>query len=211
MNQILFYKKNTNIKKKIKKFKIIFLISIILLIFFVLYSFYIKYNNSLQEKDSITLLKSFNIIRLYSNDNSYTTIELNQNSDYYVIGTIEIPKINIKYPILSTVSDDLLKISVCRFYGPYPNRVGNMCIAGHNYDNNSFFSNLFNLSIGDRIIIYDINNNSADYLVYAKYELIKEDISPTNQNTNGKKEVTLVTCNNFNNNRLIIKAKQKSY
>ena len=34
---------------------------------------------------------------------------------YDVIGIIEIPKINISYPILSNSTENLLKISVCRF------------------------------------------------------------------------------------------------
>lgn len=206
MNQILFYKKN-NYRKNLRKFKIIFILSIILLVLFVLYYLYVKLNNYVQEKDSNTLLKSFNLIRLYSKDNNYTTSNKN-NNNYLVIGTIEIPKINITYPILSTVNDDLLKKSVCRFYGPYPNKVGNMCIAGHNYDDSRFFGKLFDLSVGDTIRIYDLNNTFVNYSVYAKYEILKEDTSPTNQNTNGKREITLVTCNNFNKNRLIIKAKE---
>ena len=36
-------------------------------------------------------------------------------------------------------SDDLLDVSVCRFAGPMPNEIGNLCIAGHNYVNNNFF------------------------------------------------------------------------
>ena len=36
----------------------------------------------------------------------------------------------------------------------------------------------------------------------------KKDTSCTSQDTNGNKEITLVTCNNFNGNRLIIKAKE---
>ena len=109
---------------------------------------------------------------------------------------------------MSDTNDELLKISPCRFYGPYPNEIGNLCIAGHNYDDDRFFSNLYKLSLGDMIKIYDSNNSYISYYVYDKFEVIKSDTSCTNQDTNGKREITLVTCNNVNKNRLVIKAKE---
>ena len=42
---------------------------------------------------------------------------------YKTIGQISIPSINVNYPILSTWSTDLLKVSVCKFWGPNPNEV----------------------------------------------------------------------------------------
>ena len=57
--------------------------------------------------------------------------------------------------------DELLKIAPCRFYGNNLNKVGNVCIAGHNYDNGEFFSNLDQLELGDIIDIYE-----EDFLYY---------------------------------------------
>lgn len=206
MNQILEIK-NLKKRKKYKKiFKMQLFISLIIIILFGIYWLCFYTNRAKEENISDTLLSNFHIERLYSKSENYTTVELNKDGIYFVIGIIEIPKINIKYPILSDVSDELLKISACRFYGPYPNKIGNLCIAAHNYDNNSFFSNLYKLDIGDTINIYDSNNILVTYYIYNKYETSKSDISCTNQNTNGKREITLVTCNNINKNRLIIKA-----
>lgn len=73
-----------------------------------------------------------------------------------IIGKIIIDKINLNYDILEDSDDDFLEISICKFYGPNPNLVGNMCLVGHNYDDGRFFSNLFKLQIGDCIKI--INN-----------------------------------------------------
>lgn len=213
MNQILFtgndkfskeYLKN---KKNFKKFKIQFFISLLLILCSISYFLNFIYNRNKKEELSNTLLSKFNIERIYSNDN-YTTIKLNDNSNSFIIGIIEIPKINIQYPILSDANDEFLKISPCRFYGPYPNGVGNLCIAGHNYDDDRFFSNLFKLSIGDTINIYDYNNFCLSYYVYDKFEILESDTSCTSQSTNGKREITLVTCNNINKNRLVIKAKE---
>jgi len=210
MNQIIFseHENVKNAKKNIrKKFNFLFYISIVLILGVISYFLYSYYNVNKEENISKSLLSTFHLENLYSNNN-YTTITLNNNQNYFIIGTIEIPSISINYPILSDTNDELLKIAPCKFYGPYPNEIGNLCIAGHNYNNNLFFSNIYKLNIGDEINIYDSSNSLIKYYVYKKYETNKNDTSSTSQNTNGNKEITLVTCNNFNGNRLIIKAKK---
>ena len=84
-----------------------------------------------------------------------------------------------------------------------------MCIAAHNYDDNRFFGNLYKLDLGDEIKIYDSSGYCVLYLIYDKFETDNTNTSPTSQDTNGLKEITLVTCNNLNKKRLIIKAQQK--
>lgn len=210
MNQILFsdHKNIINVKKNNKKrFKILLYISIILILCTAIYFLYFRYISMQKENISNDLLKTFNLERLYSSTAS-KTIYLNENSKYLVIGSIEIPTLSLNYPILSNANDDLLRIAPCRFYGPFPNEVGNLCIAGHNYDNNQFFSNLYKLNVGDEIRIYDSSNSLIKYYIYHKYETNKNDSSCISQDTNGKKEITLVTCNNLNGNRLILKAKE---
>lgn len=206
MNQILEVKDFKKRKKYIKKFKIQLFISLLLIILFTIYLLYFYINRSKEENISDTLLNSFNIERIYFQNENCTVSELDSGTKCFIIGSIEIPKINIKYPILSQINDELLKISPCKFYGPSPNKIGNLCIAAHNYDNNTFFSNLHKLEIGDIINIYDSKNLLVTYYVYNKFETSKSDTSCTNQNTNGRKEITLVTCNNINNTRLIVKA-----
>ena len=63
--------------------------------------------------NSSDILNAYNISTLYSNSNNYNAIEL--SNDISIIGLIEIPSINISYPILSKSNEELLKISVCRF------------------------------------------------------------------------------------------------
>ena len=122
---------------------------------------------------------------------------------------MEIKKLNIKYPIFSTYSDEFLKIGVCRFCGPTPNKIGNLCIAGHNYYDSRFFSKLNEIEQNDLINIYDNFGNKYIYYVYNIYEINENDTTCTNQNTNGNYELTLVTCTSFNNSkRLVVKARQ---
>lgn len=126
---------------------------------------------------------------------------------YYTIGVISIPSINVNYPILSTYTDELLKIAPCRFHGPNPNEVGNLCIAGHNYKNSKFFSKVPNLQLGDKIEITDLSGRMLTYTVYDKFIVNPDELECTSQLTNGNKEITLITCTNDNKQRHIIKAR----
>lgn len=124
----------------------------------------------------------------------------------FVIGVIEIDKIGLHYPILSYTTEDSLKIAPCRFAGPMPNEVGNLCIAGHNYADSSFFGKLSLLNIGNIIKIFDLNGNCLNYNIDKKYEVINSDLSCTTQNTDGEKVITLMTCNSLKNTRIIVSA-----
>ena len=97
---------------------------------------------------------------------------------------------------------------MCRFAGPMPNEAGNLCVAGHNYVDYRFFSRLNELKTGDSIEIYDLTGKKIFYKVYDKFEINPSDFSCTNQNTNGDKIITLLTCNNVTGKRLVIKAKE---
>lgn len=127
---------------------------------------------------------------------------------YFTIGTINIPSIKVNYPILSTYSDELLKIAPGKFYGPNPNEVGNLCIVGHNYKNSKFFSKVPNLKLGDKIEITDLSGKTVTYGVYDKYIVNPDELECTSQMTNGKREITLITCTNDNKQRHIIKARE---
>ena len=101
-----------------------------------------------QEKISKKLLNNYNLTTLYQTE----TPSFQQSSNVpFIIGIIKIDKIDLNYPILSQTNDDLLKVSVCRFAGPMPNEVGNLCIVGHNYIDTRFFSRLDELLNGDEM------------------------------------------------------------
>ena len=199
INQILYIKngpqKSSN--KKIFKIQLLFsVLVIVILLISIVFSFYRIREN---EKNSKELIKNYNIYKLYNNSQ-----EKNINSKFF--GTIEIPKIHITYPIFTELSDDNLKIAPCKFYGPPLGVSGNICIAGHNYDNEKFFSNLKHLNINDIIYIYDNTNYAHVYKIYKIYEVKANDLSPVENYNKNNFELTLVTCNNFNGNRVIVKA-----
>jgi len=137
----------------------------------------------------------------------------NDGTEYYTIGQIYIPKIECNYPILSSKTDNydtLLKIAPCKFWGPNPNEIGNFCIVGHNYRNSQFFSKVPTLEDGDIIQITDLFGNTIDYEVYDKYTVSPSDTSCTTQLTDGKREITVITCTNDNKMRVVVKAVEKT-
>ena len=200
-------KHNKNKTSNNKWYKITFIISAILAFIFIGIFMFRLYSNNQNEKLSKLLTESYSISTLYSNDINNYEVTPTDNSPF-VIGIIKIDKINLNYSILSVSNNNLLDISVCRFAGPMPNEVGNLCIAGHNYVDYKFFSRLNELSKNDKISIYDLSGNKVDYVIYDIYEAKSDDTSCTFQNTNGLRIVTLVTCNNVNGKRLVIHAKE---
>ena len=215
MNQILHDKIDIKLnKKKVnkkQKLKLQFFGSIVLFfITIVLYIFNFQVRNS-QEHTSEQIANNYNMLKLYSNNQNYKSNVYNQNGQTFtVIGMIEIPKINIYYPIISESSDELLKISPCRISGPMPNEDGNLCIAGHNYDNYKFFSKISDLKKNDEIIIHDMDGSKLSYNFFEVNEVQANDLSSLEVIKGIKKQVTLITCNNFNSSsRIIIKASAK--
>ena len=213
MNQIIdfkgYKKTNENINNSStfynRKYKILFIIFSATALLFLIILFIKIYMDNKNEEIAKKLTNSYSISTLYSTNTTYTPEA--QSSEPFVIGIIKIDKINLNYSILSVSNNDLLDISVCRFAGPMPNEVGNLCIAGHNYVDYKYFSRLNELEINDIITIYDLNGNSIDYSIYEMYEASADDTSCTFQDTNNTKIVTLVTCNNVNGKRLVVHAR----
>lgn len=126
---------------------------------------------------------------------------------FTVIGTIEIPKIKLSYPILKEASTSAIDKSVAMLYGVGPNNPGNTLIIGHNYRDGRFFANNKNLSIGDKIYITDLKGKRLAYTIYDKFETTTEDTEFITRNTNGAREISLQTCTDDGSLRLIILAK----
>ena len=139
--------------------------------------------------------------------NTITTGKLTdaKGNQYDIVGVVNIPKINCKYPILAETTDTLLKVSVCKFWGSNPNEVGNLCIVGHNYKNSKFFSKVPSMVVGDIVEITDLSGKTLKYQAYDIYTVDPSDTRCTSQLTQGKKEVTLITCTNDTKQRVVVK------
>lgn len=210
MNQILltYNAKNSkkNYLKSILKYQFFFIFFIFLSTIILSFIFYNRYTIYKKNINSQNAYNAYKISTLYATKTHYNTLQL--SNEISIVGLIEIPCIDTSYPILSKSNDELLKISPCRFSGPLPNRLGNLCIAGHNYKNHLMFSKLNDLNNNDSIFITDLNGNKLEYIVYDIYIINEDDLSCINQNYNI--EITLITCNSTNNNkRIVVKAKMK--
>lgn len=147
------------------------------------------------------------------NSGSTTNTSNSDGKTYYkgfvMVGYIEIPKTNVKLPILEKVTKKSLETSVAIVYPAEAelNQPGNIVIAGHNYRNQMFFSNNKKLQAGDKIYITDESGKKLTYIVYDNFEASPEDTSFYARNTDGVPEITLTTCTQDSSKRTIILAK----
>lgn len=128
---------------------------------------------------------------------------------FKVLGQIVMEKIDVTQNILSKTNSKSLQSGVTKFYPPdlKLNEPGNFCIAGHNWK--SKLKRLNEMEIGDLFYIIDKETNSKVYYkIYDKYTCNPSDLSCLDQNNNGKREVTLITCNPGGLTRLICKARE---
>lgn len=125
---------------------------------------------------------------------------------FKIIGKLEIPKINLGTYILETTNDETLSKSVTKLCGPNINEVGNFCILGHNYNKKTMFGNLKKLEINDKIILTNMYGQKVEYIVYEIYKVYPKEVECLNQETQGNREVTLITCTPGAIKRLIVKA-----
>ena len=238
MNQILVTEKiyvTPELKRKKKIYKFLFILSIFCIVLLFTVYIYAEYDIYRDENVSQNILSFFNkeedsqeeppedaLIVAITQD-ALETLENNtltqaatftytapDGNQYEMVGSIKIPKISIEYPILADYTDNLMKVSPCRYNSTIPNEIGNLCIIGHNYRRrNVFFSDLKELTIGDIIEIEDLSKRKIEYEIYDVYTVPPEDTSDTTIFANGKKEVTLITCTDDTKQRIIIKATEK--
>lgn len=170
-------------------------------------------NNNVTQNNQPT--QSINVDDITSKEEIDSTIyQASDGTLYRYIAIINIPKINVKYPIIEPVTADIknldytaiLKLSPCKFYGSEPNKVGNFSIAGHNYRNQKFFSKVPDLENGDDIYITDATGKVVQYKVFKKYQVVPEDTECLYPDMNGKREITLITCTDDSKERVIVKA-----
>ena len=134
--------------------------------------------------------------------------EADDGKNYITESVLKIPVINIEYPVLSETTPELLFVSLNKYWGPQPNEVGNYCIVGHYYESGKMFGKLHKLKNGDKAELTDLSGRTVTYQVYNKFIVEPTDTRCTSQLTNGKKELTLITCTNHGKQRLVVKLRE---
>ena len=144
-----------------------------------------------------------------NNESVYMTITAD-GKKYRVAGEINIPKIGLNHPIIYETTEQNLKIAPTKLSGPNLNEPGNVCIVGHNYNNNQFFSRLSELRKDDKVNLIDNKGKKMTYYVYDRFEVEETDFSCIAPNYSGEYELTLITCTVRKNNRLVVKCKAET-
>lgn len=137
----------------------------------------------------------------------YTTED--GGTKYSAESIVRVPGLGIEYPVLSETSDELLKISINKLWGPAPNEVGNYVVIGHNYKSGKMFGKLKSIKIGDLVELTDLTGRTVKYVVSDKYVIEPDDVKCTSQLTNGRKQITLITCSNSGSKRLVVQGYEK--
>ena len=88
------------------------------------------------------------------------------------------------------------------------NKEGNSVFMGHNYRNNTMFSNLQELKNGEYIYITDSDGKRVRYKVYSVYNSTDTENEYITRNVIGKSEISLVTITNDRKEKTIVLASE---
>lgn len=152
-----------------------------------------------------------NLLDQYNNEisedfNEENIVEIETLSGYQVIGKLLIEKIGVELPVISQTNDNALQVSACYYQGPEPGEAGNLVITGHNYTNGAHFGKLDKLKEGDLLVF---ETPKGDVYTYEIYEIliVKPDNTACLEEYHGEHALTLVTCTQQGNRRLLVKSK----
>lgn len=123
-----------------------------------------------------------------------------------VAGTIEIPSISLKVPILEE-TQTLIQEAAGILTGVGLNKAGNTVIVGQSYYKNTAFHDIEKLKTEDEIYILDLSGQKKTYIINNIYKTHKEDKKYITESTKGNTRITLIT--NTNNEILVIQGDAK--
>ncbi|MDL2258720.1 sortase [Eubacteriales bacterium OttesenSCG-928-K08] len=190
--------KSANEKKRIGGY-ILMLVGVLLLAGAAMLIF----NNRREEEAAqITADMAVHVLResvIPQNSNGNTSAQINKLTttvrqmqsvvidEHEYIGLLEYPALGLSLPVLSGWSDDLLKVSPCRYKGSVLEN--NMILAGHNYKRH--FGMLAQAQLGDAVTFTGV---LGDVYHFTVVELETIDGSDTSAMLEGDWALTLFTC-----------------
>lgn len=185
--------------------RIILIIVAIVVAVFVVKKFYNEGKTENSAKEVLAEIKT--TIETSNEEEAVQTIDA-ELKGYKIVGIIKIPKIDLEYPILEKTTVESLNVSITKFWGNEINEIGNVTLAGHNNFSGVMFGRIKKLVIGDIIELTDTQNVTLQYEVFETKIIDPNDISCILPIEEGRREITLITCENGKANRFIVKAKE---
>lgn len=118
---------------------------------------------------------------------------------YSMIGTVSVPELDLRLPVLSSWSYELLNVAPCRYSGSLPEE--NLIILGHNY--RSHFTPLHRAKVGMTVEFEDVNGQVTTFTVAEITLLAKTD----GHRLPSDYPLTLFTCSADGQERLILRCR----
>lgn len=125
-----------------------------------------------------------------------------------IVGIIEIDAIDLIYPIVEGSDKAEIGVAIGHMTGTANiGEIGNCALAGHRGGySGSYFKNLNKLKKGDSIRLTDVYGNEFTYLMTESMIVEPTDVWVIEDTGENKAILTLITCENDGNQRLIIRA-----
>ena len=193
--------------KKMLAYKILLTILIIVAVVIASIIIHKQYEDRVYDNENKEIVRLFHEQEQSQDDKKTKKVELKYQG-YNVIGLIEIPAINIEYPILEKTTKATMRTSISRFSGGEINGLGNVSLAGHNNYSGTMFGKNKNLKLKDKVLLTDLAGVTIEYEIYDIFVTDPDDTSILETKDETKREVTLITCKNGRSERLIIKARE---
>ena len=188
-------------------YKILLVILIIVAVVIASIIIHKQYKDRVYDGENKEIVKLFHEQEKKQDDKKTKKVELKYQG-YDVIGLIEIPAINLEYPILDKTTKATMRTSISRFSGGDINELGNVSLAGHNNYSGTMFGKNKNLKLKDKVLLTDLAGVTIEYEIYDIFVTDPDDTSILETKDETKREVTLITCKNGRSERLIIKARE---
>lgn len=117
----------------------------------------------------------------------------------------EIPRLNIKVPVLEGTGSKQLQVSAGHFEGTGTLGKGNFCICGHN---STIYAEIFNdldqIQIGDEMYLVDNDANRTKYLyIVTEYKTVEPNQVEV-LNDYGDNRLTVISCTDDGKQRQVV-------
>ena len=117
----------------------------------------------------------------------------------------EIPRLDIKVPVLEGTDNKALQVSAGHFEGTGALGKGNYCIAGHN---STIYAEIFNdidqIQIGDEMYLVDNDANRTKYLyIVTEYKTVEPSQTDV-LNDYGDNRLTVISCTDDGTQRQVV-------
>lgn len=168
-----------------------------------------EYNNMLFQSNGAIV---DNMDTSILSDESYSSL-LNQANG--IMGSIEIPKIDVDLPIYHGTEDDVLSVGVGHIQGtslPVGGENTHCVLSGHRgLPGSSLFTRLDEMKEGD-LFFLSVMGETLAYKVY-DIQIVDPDNTEVLEITAGKDDVSLVTCTPYglNTHRLVVTGERVPY